>query len=194
MSFRGRRAPFCVWVGSSLSVLFVVLLSAPFPAGCCFPSPCGWSLVAPWSSFYAGPSLWVSGCFSDGLVALPLCWGCGRALSSLLHFVSWQQRPLALCGVFYPLHHVAGVVRALSITTLRYSSVMIQVPHWTPLSCTIAILGCNCGMLHPGPLLPSRRPLSLSCLWLCLGLLLCGSFRFFMRPPPPPLRRVTSGT
>ena len=96
-------------------------------------------------------------------------------------------------GVFYPLHHVACVVRVLSITTLRYSSVMIQVPHWTPLSCTIAILGCNCGILHPCPLLPSRRPLSLSCLWLCLGLLLFGSFRFFMRPPPPPLRRVTSG-
>ena len=35
----------------------------PSPAGCCFPSPCGWSLVASWSSFYAGPSLWVSGCF-----------------------------------------------------------------------------------------------------------------------------------
>ena len=31
-------------------------------------------------------------------------------------------------GLFYPLHHDASVVRVLSITTLRYSSVMIQVP------------------------------------------------------------------
>ena len=62
----------CGWAPlPSVSVLFVWLLSAPFPAGRCFPSPCGWSLVAPWPSLYAGPSLWVSGCFRDGLVALP---------------------------------------------------------------------------------------------------------------------------
>ena len=78
--------------------------------------------------------------FCDGLVALLYCWECGCALSSLLHVVSWQQRPLALCGVVFPLHHDACVVGVLSITTLRYSSMMIQVPHWTPLSFTIAIL------------------------------------------------------
>ena len=39
----------------------------------------------------------------DGLVALLYCWECSCALSSLLHVVSWQQRPLALCGVFFPL-------------------------------------------------------------------------------------------
>ena len=100
--FSWSSCSFWVWLGPSVSVLFVWLLSAPFPAGRCFPSPCGWSLVAPWPSLYAGPSLWVSGCFCDGLVALPYCWGCGCALSSSLHFVSWQQRPLALCGVCFP--------------------------------------------------------------------------------------------
>ena len=140
VSFCGCRAPFCGWLGPSVSVSVVWLLSAPLPADCCFPSPCGWSRVAPWPSLHAGPSLWVSGCFCDGLVALLYCWECGCALSSLLHVVSWQQRPLALCGVVFPLHHVACVVGVLSITTLRYSSMMIQVPHWTPLSFTIAIL------------------------------------------------------
>ena len=140
VSFCCCRAPFCGWLGPSVSVSFVWLLSAPLPADCCFPSPCGWSRVAPWPSLHAGPSLWVSGCFCDGLVALLYCWECGCALSSLLHVVSWQQRPLALCGVVFPLHHDACVVRVPSITTLRYSSMMIQAPHWTPLSFTIAIL------------------------------------------------------
>ena len=105
------------------------------------------------------------------------------------HFIlSHGSKGLWPCvGFVFPLHHDACVVRVLSITTLRYSSVMIQVPHWTPLSCTIAILGCNCGMLHPCPLLPSRRPLSPSCLWLCLGLLLFCAFRFSLQPPCPHL-------
>jgi len=36
--------------------------------------------------------------------------------------VSWQQRLIALCGGFHPLHHVAGDVEELSLATLRYSS------------------------------------------------------------------------
>ena len=80
--------------------------------------PCG-ALV----QFHAGTSLWVSGCSCDGSVALPLCWECGCALSSFLHFVSWQQRLLSpVWGCYHPLHHVAGAVRMLSLTTLRYSS------------------------------------------------------------------------
>ena len=35
----------------------------PSPAGCCLPPPFGCSLAASWSSYCAGPSLWVSGCF-----------------------------------------------------------------------------------------------------------------------------------
>ena len=96
------RAPLRVWLGPVVSVLSFWQLWAPLPARCCFPSPRGWSRVAPWPSLYAGPSLWVSGCVSDGLVALLYCWERGCVLSSLLHFVSWQQRLLALCGVFSP--------------------------------------------------------------------------------------------
>jgi len=97
---------------------------------------------------------------------LAFCWGCGWALLSLLHLVSWQQKPLVLfCGrrqlAFiwsthskslwpFPLHHDACVVRVLSITTLRYSSVMIQVLHWTPLSSAIVILRSMCGLSWAG--------------------------------------------
>ena len=112
--------PLFVGGWASFFLSFVWLLLAPLPCRLMLPFPCGWSLVASWSSFFAGPSLWVSGCFCDGLVALPSCWGCCCALSPSLHFVSWQQRPLALCGVCFPLHHDACVVRVLSITTLRY--------------------------------------------------------------------------
>ena len=119
----------CVFVGASLSVLrsflWMVgprcvclvfwLLSAPLPARCCFPSPRGWSRVAPWPSLYAGPSLWVSGCICDGLVALLYCWECGCALSSLLHFVSWQQRLLALCGVCITLSTMLHVLLGCSV-------------------------------------------------------------------------------
>ena len=87
----------------------------PSPADRCFPSPCGWSLLASCSSFFAGPSLWVSGCFCDGLVALPSCWGCCCALSPSLHFVSWQQRPLALCGVCFSLYTMMHVLLGCSV-------------------------------------------------------------------------------
>ena len=70
---------------------------------------------------------------------------------------------------------------------------MIQVPHWTPLSYTFATLGSKCGILRPCPLLPSRRPLSLLLLWLCLGSLLVGTFLLFMHSPLHSLRRETSG-
>ena len=35
----------------------------PSPSDCCLPPPFGCSLAASWSSYCAGPSLWVSGCF-----------------------------------------------------------------------------------------------------------------------------------
>ena len=119
----------CAFFGASLSLLrsfpcmvgprcFCLvfwLLSAPLPARCCFPSPRGWSSVAPWPSLYAGPSLWVSGCICDGLVALLYCWECGCALSSLLHFVSWQQRLLALCGVCITLSTMLHVLLGCSV-------------------------------------------------------------------------------
>ena len=45
---------------------------------------------------------------------------------------------------------------------------MIQDPHWTPLSYTLATLCCKCGILCYCPFLPSRRPLSLLFVWLCV--------------------------
>ena len=140
VSFCVCRAPFCGWLGLFVSVLCLAVVgSPPLPVAASLPPAVGplWrpgpvSTLVPPSGYLVA--------FCDGLVALPHCWGCCCALSSSLHFVSWQQRPLALCGVVFPLHHDACVVRVLSITTLRYSSMMIQVPHWTPLSFTIAIL------------------------------------------------------
>ena len=95
------RSSLCM-VGPRCFCFVVSLLVAPLPVGCCFPSPRGWSRVAPWPSFYVGTSLWVSGCSCDGSVGLLYCWECGCALSSSLHFFSWQQRLLALCGVLSP--------------------------------------------------------------------------------------------
>ena len=90
-------------------------------------------------SLHAGPSgylvafvtAWLP-CFIAGSVVV-LC----RPYFMLSH----GSKGLWPCvGFVFPLHHDACVVRVLSITTLRYSSMMIQVPHWTPLSFTIAIL------------------------------------------------------
>jgi len=106
---------FLCMVGPRCFCLVFWLLLAPLPVRCCFPSPRGWSRVAPWPSFYAGTSLWVSGCSCDGLVALLYCWECGCALSSLLHFVSWQQRLLALCGVFITFSTMLHVLLGCSV-------------------------------------------------------------------------------
>ena len=131
-----------LFVGGWASVFLssVWLLSAPPPADRCFPSPCGWSLVASWSSLSLVPP-------SGYLVAFVTAWlPCLRAGSVVVlcrpHFIlSHGSKGLWPCvGFVFPLHHDACVVRVLSITTLRYSSMMIQVPHWTPLSFTFAIL------------------------------------------------------
>ena len=55
--------------GAPLRLSFSWLLLAPLPVSCC--SLPRWSLVVSWPSVCAGPSLWVSGCFCDGSVALP---------------------------------------------------------------------------------------------------------------------------
>ena len=61
-------APLCGW---ALLLVFCLFGVCRLPPACfCFPSPRGWSCVVPWPSLYAGPSLWVSGCICDGLVAL----------------------------------------------------------------------------------------------------------------------------
>ena len=52
-----------------------------------------------------------SGCSCDGLVALLYCWECGCALSSLLHFASWQQRLL----VFFPSDAFVASARSFNM-------------------------------------------------------------------------------
>ena len=84
-------------------LLSALLCCGSFLCPVCLPSPAKMVLfgalvqLAPWC---AGTSLWVSGCSCDGLVALLSCWECGLSFAILPSFVSWQQRLLALCGVF----------------------------------------------------------------------------------------------
>ena len=174
--------PLCA---SSVVAGFPVLLFllccevAPPPAGCCLPPPIGCSLAASWSSFCAGPSLWVSGCFMRRPGCLALMPGVLWCFASSLHFASWQQRPLALCGVCVTLYTMVHLLLWSSVLLhwgihLR----MIQDPLWTPLSYTLATHCCMCDILCSCPLLPSRRPLSLFFVWLCLcdcGFLRCPS-------------------
>ena len=91
------------------------------------------TLVPPSGYLVASVTAWLP-CFTAGSVVV-LC-------RPYFIFVSWQQRLLALCGVFYhPLHHVACAVRMLQFYHAEvFIRMMIQVPHWSPLSCTIAIL------------------------------------------------------
>ena len=163
VSFRGRRAPFSGWLGLFVSVLFFGccrLLSLPVVAS--LPPAVGplWrpgpvcTLVPPSGYLVAFVTAWLP-CLTAGGVVVLCC---------PYFMLSHGSKGLWPCvGFVFPLHHDACVVRVLSITTLRYSSVMIQVPHWTPLSYTIAILGSMCGLLRPCPPLPSRRPPSRSC-------------------------------
>ena len=112
----------CCWV--SVFAVFVVLCGgSPPPLAVVSLPPFGCSLAASWSRYCAGPSLWVSGCFMRRPGCLALMLGVLWCFASSLHLASWQQRPLALCGVFcYPLHHGAVVVGVLCAPALRYSS------------------------------------------------------------------------
>ena len=80
------------------------------------------SLAASWSSYCAGPSLWVSGCFMWRPGCLALMLGCCGALFPrfiLLHGSKGIWPCVVLC---YPLHHGACVVVVLCTPALRYSS------------------------------------------------------------------------
>ena len=119
----------CAVVGvfpwSSCSLLWVV--GPPFVCrlfGCCrLPSlpvvvslpPAVGPLWRPGPVFTLVPPSGYLVAFCDGLVALPHCWGCCCALSSSLHFVSWQPRPLALCGVLFSLYTMMHVLLGCSV-------------------------------------------------------------------------------
>ena len=164
VSFRGRRAPFCGWLGLFVSVLCLAVVGSrlllPFPAVSPLWRPDPVSTLVPPSGYLVA--------FCDGLVALPYCWGV--VVLCRPHFIlSHGSKGLWPCvGFVLPLHHDACA-------------------HWTPLSYTFAIFGSKCGTLRPCPLLPSRCPLSRSC---CGYVLVCCSlvpFCFFMQSPLPHL-------
>ena len=125
-------APFCVWLGSAVSVLFFGCCRLPSVSDVASPPPAFFSssladvalmarslLPLPLQLVPCGALAqflrWYlplgSGCSCDGLVALLYCWECGCALSSLLHFVSWQQRLLA----FFPSDAFVASARSFNM-------------------------------------------------------------------------------
>ena len=73
-------APRCAWVGPVASFVVCPLLLWFLSLSSLLSLPRGLSCLVLWSSFvpwFAGTSLWVSGCSCDGLVALLSCWECG---------------------------------------------------------------------------------------------------------------------
>ena len=119
--------PLCAAFGVAglpcLAVFVVLCGGSPPPLAVVSLPPFGCSLAASWSSYCAGPSLWVSGCFIRRPGCLALMLGVLWCFASSLHLASWQQRPLALCGVLcYPLHHGACVVVVICAPALRSSS------------------------------------------------------------------------
>ena len=183
VSSRGRRAPFCGWLGLLFSVVCLAVVGPPpRPVDASLPPAVG-PLWRPGLVFTLVPP-------SGYLVAYVMAWlPCLNAGSVVVlcrpHFIlSHGSKGLWPCvGFVFPLHHDACVAGVLSTTSLRYSSVMIQVPHWTPLSYTLAILGSKCGLLRPCPPLPSRRPPSRS---FCGCVVVCCSFVPSASPCNPP--------
>ena len=100
--FPWSSCSFLWWLGLLLSVVCLAVVgSPPLPVVASLPPAVG-PLWRPGPVLTLVPPSGYLVAFCDGLVALPYCWGCCCALSSSLHFVSWQQRPLALCGVCFP--------------------------------------------------------------------------------------------
>ena len=112
--FRGRRAPLSVWWGFFAFVLCLAVVGSP-PLPVVASPPVVGPLWRPGPVFMLVPPSGYLVASCDGLVALPSCWGCGGALSSSLHFVSWQQRPLALCGVCFTLYTMMHVLLGCSV-------------------------------------------------------------------------------
>ena len=132
--------PFLWVVGPPFSVVCLAVVgSPPLPIDASLPPAVGplwrpgpvFSLVPPSGYLVAFVTAWLPCLPAGGLL-------CSVALTSFCLMAAKAFGPV--WGLFFPLHHDACVVRVLSTATLRYSSMMIQVPHWTPLSYTFAIL------------------------------------------------------
>ena len=73
VSFRGRRAPFCGWLGLLVSVLCLAVVgSPPLPVVASLPPAVG-PLWRSGPVFTLVPSSGYLVAFGDGLVALPYC-------------------------------------------------------------------------------------------------------------------------
>ena len=132
VSFRGRRAPFCGWLGLLLSVVCLAVVGSPPLPVVASPPPAVGPLWRPGPVFTLVPlGIWLL--FVTAW--LPCLTAGGVVVLCRPHFtLSHGSKGLWPCvGFVFPLHHDACVVRVLSTTTLSYSSSMIQVPHWTPL-------------------------------------------------------------
>ena len=101
----------CCWV----SVFVVLWRGSPSPLAVVSLPPFGCSLAASWSRYCAGPSLWVSGCFMRQPGCLALMLGVLWCFASSLHLASWQQRPLALCGVCVTLYTMVQLLLWCSV-------------------------------------------------------------------------------
>ena len=91
----GGPCCFLCCLPSFVVVPFSVLVAFPPPRVVLFGALVQ---LVPW---FAGTSLWVSGCSCDGLVALLSCWECGWALPSFRHS-SHGNKGYWPCGGFSP--------------------------------------------------------------------------------------------
>ena len=92
--------------------------------------------------------------------------------------VSWQQRLRALCGVFTLYTMLQMMSGSLAWPRWGIHRMMIQAPHWTPLSCPIAIL---MWLVQPSPpLFSSATPAPSS--WLLVVWSACPGLFLFGRP------------
>ena len=99
-----------------------------------------------------------------GLVALLSAW-CVVCALLLLFVLTVASKAVALCGVLYPLHHCVYVVGVLCISSLRYSSWMIQDPHWASVKARVHPLWFSCA-LSPPVLCCLLAPLSSFFVWV----------------------------
>ena len=180
----GPCVPLLVWWGSFAFVLFLAAVGSPPLSLVASLPPVVGPLWCPGPVFVRSLPLgiWLL-LLRPGCLALMLgVWWCSVVLSSSCLMAAKAFGPV--WGLFYPLHHVAGVVAVLCTPTLRYSSADDPGP---PLD-TAKLHCCHFWQkVWPTPLLSSsafRRPLFLLlvCLWLCSLFCLCLSSLLSISP------------
>ena len=114
--------PLLVWWGSFAFVLFLAVVGSPPLSLVASLPPVVGPLWCPGPVFVLVPPSWyLVALRRPGCLALMLgVWWCSVVLSSSCLMAAKAFGPV--WGLFYPLHHVAGVVAVLCPPTLRYSS------------------------------------------------------------------------